>query len=111
MVSERRTTEPMMRHHLNLVYVLAAAALSLAAQQQPAHDMSNMPGMQMPGMQMPARAPDPLTSISGRAPMTLAQFEDLALRSNPTLQQATRIVERSAGQARQAGLLPNPVVG
>jgi cobalt-zinc-cadmium efflux system outer membrane protein len=105
----------MMRHRTTLVCVLAAAALSLAAQQQPAHDMSNMPGMQMPGMQMPATTPaqaaDPVASMSGRAPMTLAQFEDLALRNNPTLQQATRVVERSAGQARQAGLLPNPVVG
>jgi cobalt-zinc-cadmium efflux system outer membrane protein len=77
--------------------------------------MSNMPGMQMPGMQMPAPAPpqaaDPLAAISGRTPMKLTEFENLALANNPTLKQAARIVERSAGQARQARLLPNPTIG
>jgi len=38
-------------------------------------------------------------------------FEDLALANNPTLKQAAAIERRSAGQARQAGLYPNPSFG
>ena len=47
----------------------------------------------------------------GQPPMQLHQFEQLALSANPTLEQANAIVEQSAGQARQAGLMPNPTIG
>ncbi|MGH9344682.1 MAG: hypothetical protein ACRD19_13095 [Terriglobia bacterium] len=39
------------------------------------------------------------------------QFEQFALAANPTLRQAQALVRQSAGQARQAGLWPNPTAG
>ncbi|MGI8960447.1 MAG: TolC family protein [Bryobacteraceae bacterium] len=92
-------------------------------------EIQNMPGMQhdMPGMQMnssqnpqasqnPAQltgpdAPELLKEVAGRPPMQLSQFEQFALATNPTLRQANAMVRQSAGQARQAGLLPNPSIG
>lgn len=56
-------------------------------------------------------APDLLGEALARPPMTLDQFQQLALRNNPTLQQAGAIVRRSFAQAKQQGLWPNPVVG
>lgn len=58
-----------------------------------------------------AAVPELLTEAATRAPMELGTFEQYALSTNPTLQQASAWVRQSAGQARQAGLLPNPVVG
>ncbi|MGH9470539.1 MAG: TolC family protein [Terriglobia bacterium] len=54
--------------------------------------------------------PLPKMSPSG-APMRLEEFEALALQHNPTLRQASDLVERSAAEARQAGLYPNPTIG
>jgi cobalt-zinc-cadmium efflux system outer membrane protein len=84
------------------------------------HD--NMPGMQsmnqpqasanpaqVTGPQTPA--PDLLKDIATKPAMQLNQFEQFALTTNPTLQQANALVRESAGQARQIGLLPNPTVG
>jgi cobalt-zinc-cadmium efflux system outer membrane protein len=45
------------------------------------------------------------------APLALADFEQLALRSNPTLVQAAANVEAARGRAVQSGLYPNPTVG
>ncbi len=45
------------------------------------------------------------------AGMGLEDFERMALISNPTLAQAQANVRVAAGQARQAGLYPNPTVG
>jgi outer membrane protein, heavy metal efflux system len=56
-------------------------------------------------------APDLLKDALSRPAMSLSDFEQLALANNPTLTQAHAIVQRSAGQARQAGLFPNPTVG
>src|SRR5438067_3032444 len=39
------------------------------------------------------------------------EFEQLALKSNPTLAQAQAIAGQSSGLARQAGLWPNPSIG
>jgi cobalt-zinc-cadmium efflux system outer membrane protein len=55
--------------------------------------------------------PDLLQDARSRQPMALNQFEQFALAANPTLEQANAIVKQSAGQARQAGLMPNPSVG
>ena len=41
----------------------------------------------------------------------LDEFEQLAIKSNPTLKQATAIAGQSSALARQAGLWPNPSVG
>lgn len=59
--------------------------------------------------QTPAR--DLLTDIVGKPAMQLDQFQQFALATNPTLQQANALVRQSAAQARQAGLWPNPSVG
>lgn len=92
----------------------------------------SMPGMELPGQQTaPSHAneqlqepespyhrtgslltaPDLLKDAAGRPAMGLKQFEDLALANSPTLKQANELVRRSAGQARQAGLYPNPSAG
>jgi cobalt-zinc-cadmium efflux system outer membrane protein len=56
-------------------------------------------------------APELLKDAEGRQPMSLQQFEQFALSSNPTLRQANAMARQSAGMAQQAGLLPNPTVG
>src|SRR5581483_1288980 len=55
--------------------------------------------------------PDLLNDVAKRPAMQLNQFEQLALATNPTLRQANALVRQSAAQARQIGLLPNPVIG
>ncbi|HEY1215467.1 MAG TPA: TolC family protein [Bryobacteraceae bacterium] len=95
-----------------------------------AQDMQhNMPGMQMPapqhehseapkqGPQHPAgetkpqsTVPDLLQEAAGRKALRLEDFEQMAA-SNPTLKQASDLIRRTAGQAKQAGLYPNPSIG
>jgi len=55
--------------------------------------------------------PDLLEPAKLAPPMRVSDFEDLALKNNPTLKQAESLVQVSAGLARQAGLWPNPSVG
>ncbi len=43
--------------------------------------------------------------------LRLADFEQWATQNSPALKQASAMVQRSAGQATQAGLLPNPTIG
>jgi outer membrane protein, heavy metal efflux system len=45
------------------------------------------------------------------APITLEQLEQLALQNNPTRAAAAAGVEAARGRTRQAGALPNPVIG
>ena len=45
------------------------------------------------------------------APLTLAELEKIALENNPTLAQAAAQVDAARGRAKQAGLLPKPVLG
>jgi cobalt-zinc-cadmium efflux system outer membrane protein len=94
--------------------MLALTALPAAAQQP-------MPGTSMPSSssssQHPqqetaaAHGPDLLAETEGRAPLPLEDLLTMARRLNPTLRGARARVAQSAGQATQAGLLPNPVVG
>ncbi|MBV8551060.1 MAG: TolC family protein [Acidobacteriaceae bacterium] len=58
-----------------------------------------------------ARADDLLAEAAARTPVALNVFEQFALQTNPTLQQARALVRQSGGLAQQAGLLPNPIVG
>jgi cobalt-zinc-cadmium efflux system outer membrane protein len=44
-------------------------------------------------------------------PLTLTDLEQMALRGNPTLEQAAANVEVARGRAAQSGLYPNPTVG
>ena len=48
---------------------------------------------------------------SGRAGVTLAELEKLALENNPTMRAAQARIDAARGRARQAGAWPNPTVG
>lgn len=61
------------------------------------------------GGDMPA--PELLGDVVQREPLTLEQFLASADKSNPTLAQAQRNVDRSNQQARQVSLPPNIIVG
>ena len=90
----------------------------LAQQSKP----DSMPGMDMSTpasstSQPPAPAtpnpatPDLLAETAGRPPLTLAALLAMAQSHNPTLRAAQAAIRRSAGQATQAALPPNPVIG
>lgn len=59
--------------------------------------------------------PSPLTAMattpSAVSVLTLTDLEAMALRSNPTLAQATAAIEQVRGNMIQAGLYPNPQAG
>ena len=90
-----------------------------AAPQNRIARQNTMPGMPMPqqqtlrsreGQQL-SEFVDLLTEVARRPALRLKDFEDLALANNPAIKQAESLVRRSAGQARQAGLYPNPSAG
>ncbi len=56
-------------------------------------------------------APDLLAGVAARKALSLAEFLQAADAHNPTLAQARELVRRSAAEARQATLYPNPTVG
>ena len=56
-------------------------------------------------------APELLKEVVSRPPRALADFLSMGDKSNPTIAQANALVQRSAAQARQAGLYPNPTIG
>lgn len=51
------------------------------------------------------------TTAGKEAPLTLADLERIAVENNPTLRQAAAEADAARGHARQAGLLPNPIIG
>lgn len=55
--------------------------------------------------------PDLLEGARKSPPRNIVEFEQLALRNNPTLKQAQAISAESSALARQAGLWPNPAIG
>ena len=55
--------------------------------------------------------PDLLVEAKTVPAMKLEDFENAALKTNPTLKQAQAVARTSAGLAHQAGLWPNPAVG
>ena len=55
---------------------------------------------------LPAALPGPAGE-----PMTLADLQQIALRTNPRIQQAHQDILAARGLAVQAGLYPNPVIG
>lgn len=85
------------------------------------------PNQQMPPSQGTRQSPEPenpnrrtdsqtpgaelQTEAAQRPAMRLGDFEALAVANNPALKQANELVQRSAGQARQSGLYPNPSIG
>jgi cobalt-zinc-cadmium efflux system outer membrane protein len=56
-------------------------------------------------------APELLVEVVRQQPMTFVEFIDMADKTNPTLVQAQRNVDRSEEQARQVSLPPNPIIG
>lgn len=73
------------------------------------HDEST--GQQTLGTEGSLAAPELLKEAAARPARKLSEFLKLADDSNPTLKQAAAISRRSAAQARQAALYPNPSVG
>ncbi len=60
------------------------------------------------------RPPAVLTLQTPQIPATalrLEDFEQMALKSNPTLAQAEAAIRAAEGRRVQAGLLPNPIIG
>lgn len=78
-----------------------------------AHDLMNLQEPENPTHQTGTNTPVPelLKEVVHRPKMALQEFIALADGSNPTLAQANAYVRRSAAQAQQIGLYPNPTVG
>jgi outer membrane protein, heavy metal efflux system len=76
---------------------------------------NSMPGMQMPAASSssnPSAAPStPEPDLLTGAPLSLDALLAAARTHNPTLRAAQAAIAESAGLAKQAGTLPNPVVG
>lgn len=75
------------------------------------HDMSNRPDRQAQQADASLPAPELLEDVAARPARKLSEFVKLADDNNPTLKQAAAIVRRTAAQARQAALYPNPAIG
>jgi cobalt-zinc-cadmium efflux system outer membrane protein len=86
---------------LLLVFLLSASA-AIA---------QSMPSASNPAAQQSAAEPDPLAETVGRAPLSLDALLASARAHNPSLRAAQATIAQSAGHAKQAGLLPNPVIG
>jgi cobalt-zinc-cadmium efflux system outer membrane protein len=106
------------------LYVLVATLGVAQSAQEPSSQMEhNTPGMQMqhPAPSESGNPAGPTSSVAAvvdllhdarqRPEMDLSQFESYALANNPTLKEANLLVQKSAGLAQQAGLLPNPSIG
>jgi outer membrane protein, heavy metal efflux system len=96
-----------------LLAILLLSASDAYAQQSV---QNSMPGMQMPSSSNPASPsatePDPLAGpLLTAAPLSLDELLAIARTHNPTLSAARAAIAESAGQAKQAGTLPNPVIG
>jgi cobalt-zinc-cadmium efflux system outer membrane protein len=65
---------------------------------------------QFPPLPVPPPLPDAKTGPDGGA-LSLADLQQIALRTNPLIRQAHQDIQIARGQALQAGLYPNPVVG
>ncbi|MGE3804055.1 MAG: TolC family protein [Gemmataceae bacterium] len=90
----------------------------------------NLPGAEAPPIELPDKPEDreramkklypplplmgfdlPLAPGPEGQPLTLGDLQRLAMSSNPNIRQAAAKLEAARGQAIQAGLYPNPVVG
>jgi cobalt-zinc-cadmium efflux system outer membrane protein len=82
-------------------------------EQVPAHENGQLQELENLSQRVGSERPVPelLTEAGQRPALALKDFEDLALANNPALKQANGLVRRWAGQARQAGLFPNPSLG
>ncbi|HZD77105.1 MAG TPA: TolC family protein [Acidobacteriaceae bacterium] len=99
--------------------LLATLLLSASAALAQESVQNRMPAVQMPSSSSSsqesappvASPPDALAETADRAAVTLDALLAAARTHNPTLRAAQASIAESAGQAKQAGLLPNPVIG
>ena len=70
------------------------------------------PGVAQAGAEVELEVPAlPAAYESESGELSLAKFEQMALDSNPTLQQMAAVVEKTRGVYDQVGKYPNPIVG
>lgn len=91
----------------------AVAATKPAADDNAASDQESTGRLPPPrGIGNPAGAPAPAPLPGkGQQSLTLADLEQMALSTNPTIPQAGALVQQQQGLARQVGLYPNPQAG
>jgi outer membrane protein, heavy metal efflux system len=77
----------------------------------PAAIAQSMPSASNPATQQPTAEPEPFVEGVSGAPLSLDALLASARAHNPTVRAAEASIAQSAGQAKQAGLLPNPVIG
>jgi cobalt-zinc-cadmium efflux system outer membrane protein len=82
-------------------------------QEAPNHADQQLQEPENPAMHTGASLPAPelLKDVLTRPSKKLPDFLQIADENNPTLKQAAAIIRRSAAQAKQAALYPNPSVG
>ncbi|MGE0405370.1 MAG: TolC family protein [Candidatus Korobacteraceae bacterium] len=64
-----------------------------------------------PALQEQAGQFEPGTQAAAGSGLTLPAIEEIALKKNPTLTQASAEIRAARGRHTQAGLYPNPVIG
>jgi outer membrane protein, heavy metal efflux system len=106
-VSPAETREPAPRKSAAISHVSYADSASLDIAVLPADDPFTALQM-VPPPAAASRPGDPQDAPFG---MTLAALEDLALRNNPSIQQASAAAARAGGIRTQVGLKPNPSIG
>ncbi len=92
----------------------AVPGMEMPKQQSvPSHGNEQLQEPENPNRKTGSQTPvaELLTEAAQRPAMGLKDFEELAVANNPALKQANELVQRSAGQAHQAGLYPNPSAG
>jgi cobalt-zinc-cadmium efflux system outer membrane protein len=65
---------------------------------------------QFPPLPAAPQLPDAQLGLDGR-PLSLADLQQIALRTNPMIRQAHQDIQAARGLALQAGLYPNPSIG
>lgn len=100
---------PRIRQKFQVLILLVALTLALphsllaaVIHQTDSSQHTHAPTPQQPAAQQPA---------TGGTGMTLGELERVALANNPTLAQAQAAIRAAEGRRKQAGLLPNPVLG
>lgn len=94
------------------VPLACAALISSLAQAQPSGIISpGVAGVQVAQASVQALNPSAPPVALQTAPLNLRSAVDTALAQNPTLRAAAAELDANDGTVRQAGLIPNPVLG
>jgi cobalt-zinc-cadmium efflux system outer membrane protein len=89
--------------------VTTRAVAQVSTPSDSAQSIATMRDAQLPSPQLVI--PETVDLPQGAEPMSLADFEALALRNHPALTRATAQVRAMRGQWLQEGLYPNPRIG